>query len=62
MPQDVLQKIEAEWYNCFGVGLTMIEMFNKNPKFLSFIAQGEQAMRRLMNIPADFKIYTMHGG
>ncbi|KAL4434722.1 hypothetical protein ABPG74_017142 [Tetrahymena malaccensis] len=62
LPQEMLQQIEAEWYNCFGVGLTMIEMFNKNPKFLNYITQGEQAMKRLLGIPAEFKIYTMHCG
>lgn len=40
----------------------MIEMFNKNAKFLAYLAKGEAALRKVMNIPSEFKIYTMHGG
>ncbi|EGR31316.1 phosphoserine aminotransferase, putative [Ichthyophthirius multifiliis] len=62
LPLEVLQIIKEEWYNAQGTGVSMLEMFNKNPKFLSLMSKGEQALRKYMRIPNEFKIYTMVGG
>lgn len=40
----------------------MLEMFNKQQKYLALINRGETALRRVMKIPNEFKIYTMPGG
>lgn len=40
----------------------MLEMFNKQPKYLQLIKRGEDALRSLLSIPDNFKVYTMAGG
>jgi len=62
LPAAVLATVEKEWNNCLGVGVSMLEMFNKQPKYLNLLVQGEKALRELVNLPAEFRVYTMSGG
>ncbi len=62
LPREVLEKARAEML-CYGdSGVSVMEM-NNNSRYFSEILHGaEEALRKLLNVPANYKILFLQGG
>ena len=62
LPLEVLERAQKEML-CYGEsGMSVMEMSHRTPEFESILHGAEDALRKLMNIPANYKILFMQGG
>ena len=62
LPLEVLEKAQAELL-CYGdSGMSVMEMSHRSPEYEEIINGAEEALRKLMNIPANYKILFLQGG
>ena len=62
LPLPVLQKAAAELV-CYGEsGMSVMEMSHRSPDYEAIIADAEAMLRRLMNIPDNYKVLFLQGG
>ena len=62
MPQEVLERAQAEMLSYHDSGMSVMELDSKSPEFAEILSGAEDALRKLMNIPANYKILFMQGG
>ncbi|MBO7292418.1 MAG: aminotransferase class V-fold PLP-dependent enzyme, partial [Clostridia bacterium] len=62
LPLEVLEKAQAELL-CYGdSGMSVMEMSHRSPDYEPIIKGAEAALRRLMNIPENYKVLFLQGG
>lgn len=62
LPEEVLKKAQAEMM-CYGEsGMSVMEMSHRSKEFEEILHGAEDALRKLMNIPANYKILFLQGG
>ena len=62
LPMEVLERAQAELL-CYGEsGMSVMEMSHRTPEFEAIIKGAEDALRRLMNIPENYKVLVLQGG
>ncbi len=62
LPLEVLERAQAEML-CYGdTGMSVMELEYDSPEFLQILKDAENNLRKLMNIPANYKILFLHGG
>ena len=62
LPLEVLEKAQAELL-CYGdSGMSVMEMSHRSPEYEEIIGGAEEALRKLMNVPANYKILFLQGG
>ena len=62
LPLPVLEKA-AEELVCYGdTGMSVMEMSHRSPAYEEIIEAAEKGLRKLMNIPDNYKILFMQGG
>ena len=62
LPLEVLERAQAEMLNYHGTGMSVMEISHRSPEFLEILEGAEEALRKLMNIPANYKILFLQGG
>lgn len=62
LPEDVLKGIQAELLDCNGTGQSVMEMSHRSKAFEPIIAEVEADLRKLMNIPENYKVLFLQGG
>ena len=62
LPLEVLERAQAEMLSYGDTGMSVMELSAQSPEFLKIMQDAEDALRRLMNIPANYKILFVHGG
>ncbi len=62
LPQWVLQKASADMMNYNNSGQSVMEMSHRSKDFLAIIQDCEARMRRLLNIPDNYKVLFLQGG
>lgn len=62
LPLEVLERAQAEMLNYNGTGMSVMEISHRSPEFREIIDGAEEALRRLMNIPANYRILFLQGG
>ncbi len=62
LPLPVLEKAQKEMLNCSNSGMSVMEMSHRSPSFEEIIAQAENNLRELMNIPHNYKVLFLQGG
>lgn len=62
LPLEVLERAQAEMINYRGTGMSVMEISHRSPEFIEILEGAEEALRRLMNIPANYKILFLQGG
>ena len=62
MPEEVLEEIAAEMLNYQGSGMCVMEMSHRSKVFETIRNEAEADLRRLMNIPANYKVLFVQGG
>ncbi len=62
MPVEVLEKAQAELLSYGESGMSVMEMSHRSPDFEPIIQGAEAALRKLMNIPDNYRVLFMQGG
>ncbi len=62
LPEDVLNEVQAEVLDYKGTGQSVMEMSHRSKPFETIIADVESKIRKLMNIPANYKVLFLQGG
>lgn len=62
MPVPVLEKAAAQMLNYEGSGMSVMEMSHRSKYYDDIINGAQDALRRVMNIPKNYKILFMQGG
>ena len=62
LPKWVLEKASAEMLDYKGSGQSVMEMSHRSKDFLAIIETCEARMRRLLNIPDNYKVLFLQGG
>lgn len=62
MPTAVLQKAQVELLNWQGSGMSVMEMSHRSDEFVVIAKTAEQNLRKLMNIPDNYKVLFLQGG
>ena len=62
LPEAVLQEAASEMMNYRGTGMSVMEMSHRSKAYQAIIDEAEADIRRLMNIPNNYKVLFMQGG
>ena len=62
MPEPVLEEIAAEVLNYRGSGMSVMEMSHRSKVFQEIRDQAEADLRKLMQIPENYKVLFIQGG
>ena len=62
MPEPVLEEIRDEMMNYRGSGMCVMEMSHRSKVFQDIIDTAEADLRKLMNIPDNYKVLFIQGG
>ncbi|KFN02553.1 3-phosphoserine/phosphohydroxythreonine transaminase [Bacillus clarus] len=62
LPLPVLEKVQKEFLNYNGTGMSVMEMSHRSSYFQSIIDEASSLLRELMNIPNDYDILFLQGG
>ncbi|MGI6011724.1 MAG: 3-phosphoserine/phosphohydroxythreonine transaminase [Ruminococcus sp.] len=62
LPEEVLKEAQAEMLDYRGTGMSVMEMSHRSKAFDEIIDQAEADLRKLMQIPDNYKVLFMQGG
>lgn len=62
LPPQVMKKAQEEILNWHGSGVSVMEMSHRSKEFKSIIEKAENDLRKLLNIPDNFKVLFLQGG
>ena len=62
LPVPVLEKAAADMLDYAGSGMSVMEMSHRSPDFDAIIKDAESLLRKLMNIPDNYKVLFVQGG
>ena len=62
LPESVLQEAASEMLNYRGTGMSVMEMSHRSGVYQAIIDEAEADLRRIMNIPDNYKVLFMQGG
>ena len=62
LPKAVLKKSQEELLDWHGTGVSVMEMSHRSKDFVSIITKAEDDLRKLLNIPENYKILFLQGG
>ena len=62
MPEPVLEEIQGAMMNYRGSGMCVMEMSHRSKVFEQIIQDAEADLRKLMNIPDNYKVLFIQGG
>ncbi len=62
LPLPVLEKAAAELVNYGDAGMSVMEMSHRSPAYEAIIADAQAKLRKLMNIPDNYKVLFLQGG
>ena len=62
LPEAVLQKAQAELVEFGDTGMSVMEMSHRGKDFMAVAEKAEADVRKLMNIPDNYKVLFLQGG
>ena len=62
LPEEVLQEAADEMLDYRGTGMSVMEMSHRSKAFDNIIKEAEADLRKLMNIPDNYKVLFLQGG
>lgn len=62
LPLEVLQKAQSQMLNYEGSGMSVMEMSHRSKVYDEIITNTQAALRRIMNIPDNYKVLFLQGG
>jgi phosphoserine aminotransferase len=62
LPETVLRQAADEMLDWHGSGMSVMEMSHRGKEFIAIHADAEARLRRLLDVPANYKVLFMQGG
>ena len=62
LPEEVLKEVADEMMDYNGTGMSVMEMSHRSAEFKAILADAEQNLRDIMNIPDNYKVMFIQGG
>jgi phosphoserine aminotransferase apoenzyme (EC 2.6.1.52) len=62
LPRVVLEQVQAELLDWHGRGISVMEMSHRGADYMQIIAEAEQDLRDLLQVPAHYKVLFLQGG
>ena len=62
LPLPVIEDVAANLANYKGCGESVMEMSHRSAEFKAILADAEQNLRDIMNIPDNYKVMFIQGG
>jgi phosphoserine aminotransferase len=62
LPEAVLRQAAAEMLDWHGSGMSVMEMSHRGKEFVGIAAKAETDLRKLLSIPASYKVLFLQGG
>ena len=62
LPLEVLKKAQEELVDWHGSGMSVMEMSHRGKEYMSIHEGAEKNLRKLMNIPDNYKVLFLQGG
>jgi len=62
LPEEVLKEAAAEMLDYRGTGMSVMEMSHRSKAYQQIIDEAEADLRKLMNIPDNYKVLFLQGG
>ena len=62
LPEEVLKECAAEMMDYNGSGQSVMEMSHRSKYFEPIIEDAENMVRKLMNVPENYKVLFLQGG
>ena len=62
LPEEVLKEAAADMLDYKGCGMSVMEMSHRSKMFDNIIKEAEADLRKLMNIPDNYKVLFLQGG
>ncbi len=62
LPECVLEKAAAQMMNYENSGMSVMEMSHRSPVYEKIITDAETLLRKVMNIPDNYKVLFLQGG
>ena len=62
LPLEVLENVQKDLLNYKGTGESVMEMSHRSAEFKAIIEDAEADLRKLMNIPDNYKVLFLQGG
>jgi len=62
LPEPVMQKIQQEWLDFQGMGVSIIEISHRSKEFIAVLEEAKSLFRELTGLPDNYRILFVHGG
>ena len=62
LPEPVLRQAAEEMLDWHGSGMSVMEMSHRGKEFIAIHAEAESLLRKLLGVPANYKVLFMQGG
>ncbi len=62
LPPPVMEKIQQEWLNFQGMGVSLIEISHRSKEFVAVLEEAQRLFRELTGLPENYRILFVHGG
>jgi phosphoserine aminotransferase len=62
LPKPVLERAQAEMLDWHGSGMSVMEMSHRGKEFTSILEKTEADLRKLLAVPANYKVLFLQGG
>jgi len=62
LPVPVMKRIQEEWFDFQGLGVSVIEVSHRAKQFEKVLLDAQERFRQLTNLPDNYKILFVHGG
>lgn len=62
LPEPVMRRIQQEWLDFQGMGVSIIEISHRADEFIAVLEEAKRLFRSLTGLPDNYRILFMHGG
>ena len=62
LPEPVMQKIQQDWLDFQGMGISIIEISHRTKEFVAVLEEAQSLFRELTGLPENYRILFVHGG
>jgi phosphoserine aminotransferase len=62
LPEPVMLKIQQEWLDFQGMGVSIIEISHRSKEFVAVLDEAQSLFRELTEVPDNYRILFVHGG
>ena len=62
LPEPVMRKIQEEWLDYRGMGVSIVEISHRADEFVQVLEEAKALFRELTDLPDTYRILFMHGG